>query len=141
MKTYSIICTIVIIILLLSCKFCSYANNKNETRIIYKSDTIIKKDSVTIKSNPRIITKNNYKIIHDTIKAKGVTMTIFDTLLDTFIVRSVEIIKVDTTFRDTIFVTKIDTVIKDKKKWKYFKVGFASGFVVGTVTNLFIKKY
>lgn len=138
MKIYSVVSTLIILLLIFSCKFCN--KKKSDTKIIYKSDTIIKIDSIVIKSNPKIITRNNFRIVHDTIKTKGITMTIFDTLLDTFILRSVEVIKVDTTFRDTVFITKIDTVIKDSKKWKYFKIGFGSGFVVGTITNLFIKK-
>lgn len=138
MKIYSVVSTLIILLLIFSCKFCS--KTKIDTKIIYKSDTIIKRDSIVIKSNPKIITRNNLKIVHDTIRSKGITMTIFDTLLDTFILRSVEVIKVDTTFRDTVLITKIDTVIKDNKKWKYFKLGFGSGFVVGTITNLFIKK-
>lgn len=138
MKIYSVVSTLIILLLIFSCKFCS--KTKIDTKIIYKSDTIIKRDSIVIKSNPKIITRNNLKIVHDTIRSKGITMTIFDTLLDTFILRSVEVLKVDTTFRDTVFITKIDTVIKDNKKWKYFKLGFGSGFVVGTITNLFIKK-
>lgn len=139
MKIYSIVSTLVILILLFCCKFCN-KNTYSDTKIIYKSDTIIKRDSIVIKSNPKIITRNNIRIVHDTVRAKGITITIFDTLLDTFIVRSVEVLKVDTTFRDTVFITKIDTVIKDQKKWKYFKIGFGTGFVVGTITNLFIKK-
>ena len=138
MKIYSVVSTLIILLLIFSCKFCS--KTKIDTKIIYKSDTIIKIDSIVIKSNPKIITRNNLRIVHDTIRSKGITMTIFDTLLDTFILRSVEVIKVDTTFRDTVLITKIDTVIKDNKKWKYFKLGFGSGFVVGTITNLFIKK-
>ena len=141
MKNYCLISTIIIIVLLFLLK-CSTWNTKNVSHetVKYKNDTIIKIDTVLINSKPKIVTKNNYKIVHDTIRAKGVTMTIFDTLLDTFIVRSVEVLKVDTTFRDTVFITKIDTVIKDQKKWKYFKIGFGTGFVVGTITNLFIKK-
>ena len=142
MKNYCLISTIVIIVLLFLLK-CSTWNTKNvsrETLIKYKNDTIIKIDTVVINSKPKIITKNNLKIVHDTIRTKGITMTIFDTLLDTFILRSVEVINVDTNFRDTVFITKIDTVIKDQKKWKYFKIGFGTGFVVGTITNLFIKK-
>ena len=142
MKNYCLISTILIIVLLFLLK-CSTWNTKNvsrETLIKYKNDTIIKIDTIVLKSKPKIITKNNLKIVHDTIRTKGITMTIFDTLLDTFILRSVEVLKVDTTFRDTVFITKIDTVIKDQKKWKYFKIGFGTGFVVGTITNLFIKK-
>lgn len=142
MKNYCLLSTVLIIVLLFLLK-CSTWNTKNvshETLIKYKHDTIIKIDTVVLKSNPKIITKNNLRIVHDTIRTKGITMTIFDTLLDTFIVRSVEVINVDTSFRDTVFITKIDTVIKDNKKWKYFKIGFGTGFVVGTITNLFIKK-
>jgi hypothetical protein len=143
MKNYCLISTILIIVLLFLLKCSTWNNNKNVphgTLIKYKNDTIIKIDTVVITSKPKIITKNNLKIVHDTIRTKGITMTIFDTLLDTFILRSVEVLKVDTTFKDTVFITKIDTVIKDHKKWKYFKIGFGTGFVVGTITNLFIKK-
>jgi hypothetical protein len=143
MKNYCLISTIVIIVLLFLLKCSTWNTNKNVshgTLIKYKNDTIIKIDTVVINSKPKIITKNNLKIVHDTVRTKGITMTIFDTLLDTFILRSVEVINVDTTFKDTVFITKIDTVIKDQKKWKYFKIGFGTGFVVGTITNLFIKK-
>jgi hypothetical protein len=142
MKNYCLLSTVLIIVLLFLLK-CSTWNSKNVphgTLIKYKHDTIIKIDTVVIKSKPKIITKNNLRVVHDTIKTKGITMTIFDTLLDTFILRSVEVINVDTSFKDTVFITKIDTVIKDQKKWKYFKIGFGTGFVVGTITNLFIKK-
>ncbi len=142
MKNYCLLSTVLIVVLLFLLK-CSTWNTKNvsrETLIKYKHDTIIKIDTVVLKSKPKIITKNNLRIVHDTIKTKGITMTIFDTLLDTFILRSVEVINVDTSFKDTVFITKIDTVIKDNKKWKYFKIGFGTGFVVGTITNLFIKK-
>lgn len=138
MKIYSLICTLVIIVLLFLLKCENKRNVPRETFI--KKDTIIKIDTVQIKSSPKVIVKNNTRVIHDTIKTKGLTMTIFDTLIDTFLVRDVNIISIDTTFKDTVFVTKIDTVIKNEKKWRYFKIGFGAGFVVGTVTNLFIKK-
>lgn len=139
MKIYSIISTLVILILLF-CLRCTNQKTVTKTKIQYKSVVSIRRDTVEVKSKPKVIVKNNTKIIHDTIRSKGITMTIFDTLIDTFLVRSVEVINVDTTFRDTVFITKIDTVIKDQKKWKYFKIGFGTGFVVGTITNLFIKK-
>lgn len=131
-KPVLLACIITILLFLLSKSCTDDFNSPSNIKVVTKTDTIIKRD--TIKA-VKILKRAS--VIHDTIVKNSIKVIVKDSMItDTLFKREYLIANQDTTFRDTIFVH--DTIRITNRKG--FKTGLLVGFTAGVGVSILLKR-